>query len=91
MNRGNILLAVECLAVLVMALFFVSFSSKDDLNKHSDLFVANVDALAQEKPSDKTCTAIGYKEIWVDGCLYNCAQCAEGFFVPVSLIRCLAR
>lgn len=86
-------LAIGLVVTFLMTIILNAFlSAKEDTSELSELTLANIEALAHdEKPDENTCTIIGYKEIWDRGCLYNCAQCAEGFFVPLYVIRCNAR
>lgn len=79
------------LAICSMMAAFNIYSNTNN-STIPDLALANIEALAQnEGGSGSDCTVIGYKEIWSEGCLYQCAQCKEGYFKALYIIRCLAR
>lgn len=82
-------LAVFVVIICLMMGFHlnVSLTNKDV----SDLTLANIEALAQGESGGSTCTVIGYERIWSDGCLYECAKCAEGHYQALVLIECIAR
>lgn len=85
----------KCLAVFVVIIFLMAgvFHLNANLkNKDlSDFTLVNIEALAQGEGGGSTCTVIGYERIWSDGCLYDCAKCAEGYYQALALIECVAR
>ena len=59
----------------------------------SDFLLENVEALSsgEDVVNGTPCKVIGYKDIYQDGCWYNCAWCAEGYYVVISVRDCYAK
>lgn len=90
--RKNKIYVMGLIVLSAMVFLNVYVSLRSNSIELSEFTLENIEALAENEGSGgNTCTVIGYKEIWSQGCLYNCAQCAEGHFVVVSTIDCLAR
>lgn len=90
MSRRKFLM-ITAIIVFMMGIFYVNANLKnEDL---SDLTLANIEALAQDEGGGggTKCTVIGYERVWSDGCLYDCAKCAEGYYQALTLIECIAR
>lgn len=84
------LLGIGVAIFSVMGIFQVNLNRGN--TPLSNLALANIEALARgESGYDVKCTVVGYEDVWLDGCLYTCARCAEGYYKAGSLVRCLAR
>lgn len=80
-------------AIIIFAVVtMVQIKSMVDETKLTELNLANIEALARnESGSGSNCTIIGYEKVWSEGCLYECAKCAEGYYVAIALIECITK
>lgn len=76
---------------MAIAVLFIT-KLKSDEKPLSDITLANLEALGWDENDDNTkCTVLEYKKIWSGGCLYECAVCAEGYYLAIAVIDCVAR
>lgn len=85
---------IKLLSFAVFGLFMVVNIPKSiATEKMSDILLENVEALSSNEDviNGTPCKVIGYKDIFQDGCWYNCAWCAEGYYVVISVRDCYAK
>jgi hypothetical protein len=85
---------IKLMAFVMLGLFMIANVQKGTATvQMSDFLLENVEALSsgEDVVNGTPCKVIGYKDIYQDGCWYNCAWCAEGYYVVISVRDCYAK